>query len=146
MQLLHFAKKYNIKSIATNDSHYVEEDDWKPHDILLCVNTNSQVEEQMRLKFPSPDFYFKTRDEMSKLFGDVPFAVDNTLEIFDKIETPQLKRDILLPNFPLPQGFFTQSDYLKHLVYEGAKRRYGSVSEKVRERLDFELGVIQTMG
>ncbi len=146
MQLLHFAKKYNIKSIATNDSHYVEEEDWKPHDILLCVNTNSQVEEQMRFKFPSPDFYFKTRDEMSKLFGDVPFAVDNTMEIFDKIETPQLKRDILLPNFPLPQGFFTQSDYLKHLVYEGAKRRYGSVSEKVRERLDFELGVIQTMG
>lgn len=145
-QLLVYAKKYGIKTIATNDSHYVEEEDWKPHDILLCVNTNSQIEEQMRFKFPSPDFYFKTKDEMSRLFHDVPEALDNTMEIFSKIEAPQLKRDILLPNFPLPEGFYTQMDYLKHLVYEGAKRRYGNVGEKIRERLDFELGVIQTMG
>lgn len=145
-QLLIFARKYGIKTIATNDSHYVEEDDWKPHDILLCVNTNSQVEEQIRFKFPSPDFYFKTRQEMSALFHDIPEALDNTMEIFSKIEAPQLKRDILLPNFPLPAEFRNQVDYLRHLVYEGAKRRYGSVSEKIRERIDFELDVIRTMG
>lgn len=145
-QLIAFAKKYNIKTIATNDSHYVEEDDWKPHDILLCVNTNSQISEDMRFKFPSPDFFFKTKDQMGQLFHDVPEALDNTLEIFSKIEAPQLKRDILLPNFPLPQGFKNQVEYLKYLVYEGAKKRYGSISEKVRERLDFELGVIHTMG
>jgi DNA polymerase III subunit alpha len=145
-QLLLFAKKYGIKAIATNDSHYIEEDDWKPHDILLCVNTNSQMEAMSRFKFPSADFFFKTQEEMSRLFGDVPEAIDHTMEIFSKIETPQLQRDILLPNFPLPGGFDSQVDYLRHLVYEGAKRRYGTISEVLRERLDYELGVIKNMG
>lgn len=144
--LIGFAKKYNIKTIATNDAHYLEEDDWRPHDILLCVNTNASVEEEKRFKFPSSDFYFKTQDEMSNLFHDVQDAIANTMEIYDKITPPELARDILLPNFPLPPGFNTQSEYLKHLVYEGARVRYGDISEKVRERLDLELGIIAQMG
>lgn len=144
--LIRFARKHNIKLIATNDAHYLEEDDWKPHDILLCVNTNSNIEEEKRFRFPSSDFYFKTQDEMSNLFKDVEEACANTMEIYDKITTPDLARDILLPNFPLPQGFSNQSDYLKHLVYEGAKIRYGEISEQVRERVDLELGIIAHMG
>jgi DNA polymerase-3 subunit alpha len=144
--LIQFAKKYDIKTIVTNDAHYLEEDDWKPHDILLCVNTNSQVAEENRFKFSSSDFYFKTQDEMSRLFHDVQEAVDHTMEIFDKVENLDLARDILLPNFPLPPGFDNQPDYLKHLVYEGAKVRYSTISEKVRERIDLELGIIKQMG
>lgn len=144
--LIGFAKKYNIKLIATNDAHYVEEDDWQPHDILLCVNTNSKVEESKRFKFPSSDFYVKTKDEMSFLFADVPEAVDNTMEIFDKIEKLNLKRDVLLPNFPLPAGFKNQPEFLKHIVYQGAKRRYGELNELTRDRLDLELNIIKNMG
>ena len=143
--LLEFAQKYKIKVICTNDSHYLEEEDWKPHDVLLCVNTNSQIAEESRFKFASSDFFFKTSDEMSKLFEDHPEALANTMEIFDKVETPKLERDILLPNFPLPEGFKDQVEYLTHLVYEGAKHRYSEITEEIRERIDFELQIISNM-
>ena len=145
-KLLEFARKYEVKTICTNDSHYVEEEDWTPHDILLCINTNSLLEEKDRFKFPSPDFYFKTREEMERLFGDVPESLDNTLELFDKVDTLDLARDVLLPAFPLPEGFSSQNDYLRHLTYEGAKKRYGALTEQIRERLDFELSVIAQSG
>jgi DNA polymerase III subunit alpha len=144
--LLGFAKKYNVKTICTNDSHYVEEEDYMPHDILLCVNTNSLLEDTSRFKFPSSDFYFKTQDEMNRLFIDVPQAVDYTQEIFDKIEPLNLTHDVLLPAFPLPQGFATQDDYLRHLTFQGAKRRYGHITPEIEERLNFELNVIKNSG
>ena len=144
--LLRLAKKHNVKVIATNDAHYLEEEDAPAHDILLCVNTNSQVTETERFKFPSNDFYFKTQDEMANLFKDVEAAVDQTIEIYDKITPPQLARDILLPNFPLPEGFNTQKDYLQHIVYQGAKQRYGDISKEAQQRIDLELGIIGQMG
>ncbi len=145
-QLLLFAKKYNVKVIATNDSHYVEEDDWTSHDMLLCINTNSLLEEEKRFKFPSSDFYFKTKEEMGQLFSDVPFALDNTLDIFDKIEPLELARDVLLPAFPLPEGFKNQEDYLRHLTFEGARKRYKTITPAIEERLNFELNVINQSG
>lgn len=145
-QLLAFAKKYNIKVICTNDSHYVEEDDYLPHDILLCINTNSLIEDEKRFRFPSSDFYFKTQEEMNQLFQDVPESVDNTMEIYDKVDTLKLARDILLPAFPMPERFKTQDEYLRHLTYEGAKKRYGTITPDIRERLDFELSVIAQSG
>lgn len=144
--LIGFAKKYNVKIIATNDSHYVEEEDAAPHDILLCVNTGNKKADQERFKFSSSDFYFKTQQEMTSIFTDVPDAIANTMEIYDKIETPQLQRDILLPNFPLPSQFNNQPDYLRHLVYEGSKMRYGEITEVIRERIELELGIIKNMG
>lgn len=144
--LLGFAEKYSIKVICTNDSHYLEEDDWKPHDILLCVNTNNKLLEDNRFKFPSSDFYFKTQSEMATLFKDIPQALDNTMEIFDKVTPPQLERDILLPNFTVPDRFGSQPEYLRHLVYEGAEKRYGEITEVVRERIDHELAIIGDMG
>ena len=84
--LIGFAKKHNVKIIATNDSHYVEEEDYQPHDILLCINTNSLIQEEERFKFPSSDFYFKTQSEMGQLFSDVPQALDHTMEIYSKVE------------------------------------------------------------
>lgn len=145
-KLLELAKKYNVKVIATNDSHYVNEDDWQPHDILLCINTNSLLDEEKRFKFPSSDFFFKTQSEMSVLFQDVPHALDTTMEIFDKIETLSLARDVLLPAFPIPQGFKSQDDYLRHLTFEGARRRYGTITPEIEERLNFELQVIENSG
>ncbi len=144
--LLGFAKKYNIKVICTNDSHYVEEEDYAPHDILLCINTGSLLEEKERFKFPSSDFYFKTQDQMNKLFHDVPQAVDTTMEIYDKIDNLELARDVLLPAYPMPKEFATQDDYLRHLTFEGAKKRYGTITPAIKERLDFELDVIRKSG
>ncbi|WP_236976232.1 DNA polymerase III subunit alpha [Membranihabitans maritimus] len=145
-ELIRLARKYNVKIISTNDSHYVEEEDWKAHDILLCINTGNKAEEESRFKFPSSDFFFKTKGEMEKLFGDIPESMDNTLEIYDKVEPLKLARDILLPAFPVPSQFSNQEDYLRHLTYEGAKIRYKELNEIVRERLDFELSVINGSG
>ncbi len=144
--LLMLAEKHNVKVIATNDSHYVEEEDWFPHDILLCVNTGQKLHEEKRFKFPSSDFYFKTQEQMSNVFKDVPFAIDNTMEIYDKIDKLTLARDILLPAFPLPNGFTTQNQYLRHLTYVGAKKRYGTLTPAITERLDFELQTIANSG
>ncbi len=144
--LLGFAKKYNIKTIATNDVHYVDENDWKPHDILLCVNTNSLIKDENRFKFSSSDYYLKTTGEMQKLFADVPEAVDNTMEIYGKIDSLDLAREVLLPAFPVPQAFKNQEDYLKHLCFLGAKERYGTLTQEIEERLNFELHVINNSG
>ncbi len=145
-ELLKLARKHNVKVIATNDSHYVEEEDWMPHDILLCINTGSLLESDSRFKFPSSDFYFKSQAEMSKIFSDVPESIANTMEIYDKVETLELARDVLLPAFPIPKGFDTQDAFLRHLTYEGAKRRYGDITREISERLDFELDVIRQSG
>ncbi len=165
--LLKFAKKYNVPVIATNDSHYTDQDDANAHDILLCINTGEKqstpgfddfVNDELqyknrRFKFPNNQFYFKTTEEMQQLFHDVPESLDNTNAIVDKVEVLNLKKDILLPAFPLPKEFRTTDDsnlnqwnYLHYLTYEGARKRYSEITEEIRERLDFELFTIKTMG
>jgi len=148
--LLKFSKKYNVPVIATNDSHYVEEEDWNAHDILLCINTgdiqNPKDGVKRSFKFPNSEFFFKTQDQMSTLFSDVPQAIDNTNLIIDKIEPLKLENDVLLPNFAMPAGFTDQDVYLRHLTYEGAKRRYGEITQSIVERLDFELATIKESG
>ncbi len=150
--LIRFAKKYDLKVIATNDSHYMEEDDALPHDILLCVNTGSRLTDPkgygkgMRFAFPNNEFYFKTQAEMGQLFADIPEALDNTNIVVDSIETPKLSRDVLLPNFTMPPEFKTQDEYLHYLTFEGAKRRYPNMTSEIEERLMFELSVIKDSG
>ncbi|TXF86021.1 DNA polymerase III subunit alpha [Neolewinella aurantiaca] len=146
VKLMALAMKHNVKVICTNDSHYVEEEDYLPHDLLLCVNTGSLKEDPTRFSFPSSDFYFKKQVEMANLFHDHPESVANTMEVYDKIEVLTLAQDVLLPNFPMPPEFETQDDYLRHLTYEGAMKRYGEINEVTRERLDFELDVIKASG
>jgi DNA polymerase-3 subunit alpha len=176
--LLKFATKYNVKVIASNDSHYVDQSDFTAHDILLCINTGEKLatpairefaDDDVHLKdkrfaFPNDQFYFKTTAEMSKNFSDLPEAIDNTNEVVSKIELLDLKRNILLPAFPIPDEFKThtkeekigkdvvtpeslnQWEYLKHLTYEGAKKRYSEITEELRDRIEFELFTIKTMG
>ncbi len=141
--LIQFAKKYNIKTIVTNDAHYVNQEDFLPHDILLCVNTASYLEDTKRFKFPSNDFYFKTKAEMNQLFGDVKEAIENTMEVASKIEDLDLMRKVMVPAFPIPQGFNDEYSYLRHLTFEGARKRYGTLSPLIEERLNFELEVIK---
>jgi DNA polymerase-3 subunit alpha len=161
-EILHkWVEKYKVKAIATNDSHYVDVKDYNAHDILLCINTGEKkstptVKEYLddedasgknkRFAFYNDQFYFKTTDEMSRLFVDMPQAIDNTNEIVDKIDLLDLKRDILLPNFPIPSEFLTQDQYLRHLAFEGAKKRYGELTQDLEDRLNFELQTIETMG
>src|SRR4051812_18001163 len=167
LSLLKFAVKHNVKVIASNDSHYTDQDDYHAHDILLCLNTGEkkstpgyddfinddvQVKER-RFKFPNDQFYFKKTTEMKELFNDIPHSIDNTNEVVDKIELLNLKKDILLPNFPIPKEFqqhtdsnLNQWEYLHYLTYEGARTRYSEITEEIRERLDFELFTIKTMG
>ncbi|MBU6340545.1 MAG: DNA polymerase III subunit alpha [Bacteroidetes bacterium] len=158
--LLRWATEYGVKVIATNDSHYIDQKDANAHDILLCINTGEKqatppirefVEEGTVMKngrfaFWNDQFYFKTQAEMIQLFKDVPFAIDNTMEIVDKCEHLKLKKDILLPNFVVPETFASQDDYLRHLTFEGARARYKNISPDIEERLNFELGTIKTMG
>jgi len=158
--LIKWSRKYNVPIICSNDSHYTNQKDYNAHDILLCVNTGEKqstpgyddfvhedaIVKNRRFKFPNDQFYFKTKAEMEKVFSDIPEALENTQMVVDKVEKLELKRDILLPNFPVPVGFDDQWEYLKHLTYEGALKRYGEISEEVRERLDFELFTVKTMG
>lgn len=158
--LLKFAKKYNVKVIATNDSHYVEQDFYNAHDILLCVNTNELQstpsvkdynDEEMSVKgkrfaFYNDQFFFKTTAEMSETFKDLPEAIDNTNEITGKVELLNLKKDIMLPHFALPGGRTDQFEYLYQMTFEGARQKYGTVTPQVEERLHFELDTIKKMG
>ena len=158
--LVRWSKEYNVKMICSNDSHYVDQKDYNAHDILLCINTGEKqstpvikefTEEGSSLKgsrfgFWNDQFYFKTQSEMATLFKDIPEALANTEEIVDKVETLQLKKDILLPAFEVPTNFQTQDDFLTHLTYEGAKERYREITPSIKERLDFELSTIRTMG
>ncbi len=150
--LLKWAKKYNLKVIATNDSHYVEEKDWDAHDTMLCINTGEKKAtpkgdgKGFRFGFPNSEFYFKTQAQMNELFKDVPFAIDNTNDILEKVEKIKLKRDILLPAFPLPKEFTDQNDFLRHLAFKGAQKHYGTITSEVEERINYELEVIQKMG
>ncbi|HUQ96172.1 MAG TPA: DNA polymerase III subunit alpha, partial [Chitinophagaceae bacterium] len=165
--LIKFARKYNVKIIASNDSHYTDQSDFNAHDILLCINTGEKQAtpalrefsdddintKDKRFAFPNDQFYFKNTAEMTKTFADLPEAIDNTNEIVSKVELLNLKRDILLPAFPIPKEFqihenanLNQWEFLKHLTYEGARNRYSEIGEDIRERIDFELFTIKTMG
>ncbi|TAH37946.1 MAG: DNA polymerase III subunit alpha [Bacteroidetes bacterium] len=158
--LLKWAVKYNVKVIASNDSHYVNQEDFNAHDILLCINTGEKQSTPTMKEFSADDdssrgkrfafyndqFYFKKTEEMSVLFSDLPEAIDNTNEIVSKVEPLKLKQDILLPHFSLPENFNSQDDYLYHLTMEGARKRYVEITPEIEERLNFELFTIKTMG
>jgi DNA polymerase-3 subunit alpha len=144
--LLQWAKRYNVKVIATNDSHYVEEKDAEAHDVLLCIQTGSEYNQPNRFKFSGNQFYVKTPEEMHTLFPKLTEALENTQEIVDKTKFELPFGNILLPQYQLPQGFVTEDDYLAYLSYEGAKIRYQGIPPHIQERLNFELQTIKQMG
>jgi len=158
--LLKWAEKYNVKTIATNDSHYIDQKDANAHDILLCINTGEKQATPIikdfadddvsskgkRFAFFNDQFYFKNTQEMTKLFHDVPQAIDNTQEILSKVEHLNLKKEIMLPFYQIPEGFSTQDEYLEHLTWLGAKERYKDLTPEIEDRIRFELFTVKSMG
>jgi DNA polymerase-3 subunit alpha len=146
-QLIELAKRIGAPLLATNDSHYTHRADATAHDALLCVQTGSTLADEKRFRFEGDEHYLKTAVEMRELFAEAPEACDNTLWIAERADVEIEFGNPKLPQFDLPQPFDTAADYLRHLTFEGARERYGEpVPAEVSERLDYELGVISSMG
>ncbi len=163
MTLLKFCQKYDVKYIAANNTFYIDKEDAEAHDILLCVKDGEKKSTPIgrgrgyRYGFPNKEFYFKSQQEMKELFKDLPDAIANIEEIVNKIEVYTLAQDVLLPKFDIPEEFIDPEDdkdggkrgenaFLRHLTYEGAKKRYDEITDEIRERLDFELETIARTG
>jgi DNA polymerase-3 subunit alpha len=163
--LIEFSRKHKVKIVATNNAYYLEKKDANAHDILLCVKDGEKQSTPIgrgrgyRYGLPNQEYYFKTEAEMKELFQDLPEAIYNIQEIINKVESFVLHRDVLLPKFAIPHEFQDTRDledggngkrgennYLRHLTYEGAKKRYKEITEEIQERLDFELATIERTG
>ncbi|MGI8794196.1 MAG: DNA polymerase III subunit alpha [Acidimicrobiales bacterium] len=146
-QLIEVAKRIKAPLLATNDSHYTHREDHVAHDALLCVQTGSNIDDPNRLKFEGDQHYLKSAMEMRSLFRDYPEACDNTLWIAERASVEIEFGKPTLPTFAIAEGYTDDSDYLRGLTYEGARRRYGaSLPDEVVDRLDYELRVIAEMG
>ena len=161
--LVQLARKHEVKIVATNNTYYLNQTDAQAHDVLLCVKDNELVETPkgkgrgFRYGLENDQYYFKSTEEMVSLFADLPEAILNVEEIIGKCEPYPLAREVLLPAFDIPTEFISPEDaldggkrgenaFLRHLTYEGAKERYGEITDEIKERLDFELEVIAKTG
>jgi DNA polymerase-3 subunit alpha len=161
--LLALAKKHQVKVVATNNTFYINKEDANAHDILLCVRDGEKQTTPIgrgrgyRYGLPNQDYFFKSAEEMKKLFHDCPEAISNISEIVSKIEIYSLAREVLLPKFDIPNDFLIAEDeadggkrgensYLKHLTFKGAERRYDEITPEIQERIDFELTTIENSG
>ena len=157
--LIALAHKYGVKLIATNDAHFVNEEDAEAHDRLICLSTNHFVNDVNRMHYTKQE-WLKTPEEMAEIFADIPEALENTQEIVDKIEVYNIDHGPIMPKFDIPSSFGNEEDYpdrlafesayLRHLTMEGAKQRYGEErlanDEVLKERIEFELNTIISMG
>ncbi len=143
--LCEVAQAAGLKTIATNDFHYLTKEDARAQDIMLCIGTGSLVNETNRMKFENDEFYMKTEEEMRAALADFPEACDNTVEVAEKVNV-ELERDSILPRFPLPEGE-TEESWFRKRVQEGLERRYGTpVPAEAQERADYEMSVIIQQG
>ncbi|MBQ3118456.1 MAG: DNA polymerase III subunit alpha [Clostridia bacterium] len=142
--IIRLANEYNIGLVATNDVHYIEKDDAKYQDLLMCIQTNRKVSDTDRMAFETDEFYLKSEEEMNELFGAIPETISNTEKIAEKCNVTFEFGVLKLPQYDVPDGM-TSYEYLKQLCEEGLTRRYGE-NREAKERLDFELDVIRSMG
>ncbi len=146
--LLQLGKRYDAKYIATNDVHYINQKDARFQDILLAIQTGALMTDPNRFRMSVESFYLRSPEEMASLFAGIPEALANTLEIADRCEVDLNSKGYHLPRFPVPAGY-TAETYLRELCEEGLRRRYGEARARdplLRERLEYELGVIHEMG
>ncbi|MEG1583564.1 MAG: DNA polymerase III subunit alpha, partial [Anaerovorax sp.] len=134
-----------IPFVATNDVHYIRQEDAKAHDILMCIQTGKTVDDENRMRFPNDQFYLKSEEEMAKLFTHMPEAISNTALIAERCNVEFEFGKIHLPEFVAPQGKDNQV-YLRELCQQGMQYRYGRVTEELQERLAYELNTIESMG
>ena len=143
--LVELTKELNVKLVCSNNCHFIDEDDAEALDRLYCLAADKDLDDPKR-KLCTKQEWLKTRGEMNSVFSDMPAALSNTLEILDKVELYGIENDILLPIYPIPSDFVSEADYLVHLAYLGAKKKYGEIlPESVKERLDYELDIINSM-
>ncbi len=142
------ARELDLPLVATNDAHYAKHEHWEAHDIHICLGTGKDRDDPNRLRYATPEFYFKSQDDMYTLFKDYPDALENTRKIADSIDLELPMGDYHLPSFPIPEEAPSHDpdQYLKHLCEEGVRNLYGGISEDLQGRLDHELDVIQKMG
>jgi DNA polymerase III subunit alpha len=151
--LLRFAAKYGVKYFAANEVFYVDKEEANAHDVLLCIKEGEFKSTPIgygrghRLGLANNEFYFKSQEEMKSIFRDLPEAIETVNEIVDKIESYTLERNVLLPKFDIPKEFETEDDYLRHLTYIGAQKKYGEgLTQAITDRIDFELETIKKTG
>jgi DNA polymerase-3 subunit alpha len=145
-QVIELAKEMNVPLVLTNDCHYLHQEDHEAHDILLCIQTQKTFDDPQRMRYNTQELYFKSAEEMKKLFPDHPEAYENTLRIADKIDL-ELKYDhFLLPEIETPPEYPDMGSYLRALCEEAAKEKYPDMTPEIRERIDFELDVIHRTG
>ncbi len=144
--LLQLSARTGIPLVATNDIHYTNAEDANAQDVLLCIGTNKKRNEKERLRFGGPEFYMKTQEEMWKIFGEVPEALNNTLAVAEQCALDIDLPGPLLPDYDYPQEFTTPDAYLEHLTFQGLAERYPNYSEEIRKRAEYELDVIIKMG
>ena len=144
--ILELAEEMDVKVIATNDVHFLNKEDADAHDILICLNTGKDYDDEKRMRYTKQE-WLKTPEEMFELFGDIPEVLANTMEVADKIEEYELNSKPIMPDFPLPEGFDDEGEYLRYLTIEGAKKRYGDpIPPETLDRINFELDTIIGMG
>lgn len=145
-QLMRLSQEIGIDLVATNDVHYTYAEDEKPHDILLCLQTGKKLADEDRMRYEGGQYYVKSKEEMAALFPYAPEALENTQKIADRCHVEIEFGVTKLPKFDVPEGF-TSWEYLNKLCFDGLKRRYGEDPDPALvERLNYELGVIKSMG
>ncbi len=144
-QLVKLSKELDIPMVATNDVHYVRQEDAEAHDVLLAIQTATTIDDEKRMRFPNDQFYLKSEDEMRKIFAYAPEAIENTHKIAMECNVEFIFGDYHLPEFIPPEGL-TNAQYLRQLCRKGLAQRYDRVTEELQERLDYELSVIENMG
>ena len=157
--LIEFSKKYNVKTIAANDVFYINKEDSTAHDILLCIKQGEFKSTPIgrgrgkRSGFKNDEYYFKSQEEMKNLFSDIPESINNISEVIDKVEVYELERKVVLPKYQVPSEFDKggeitnkQTEYLRKITLDGAKKKYKKISDELRERIDFEINTIKNTG
>ena len=144
-ELIKISEELNFPLTVSNDVHYLDRDDAKSHDVLLCIQTGKTINEENRMKFPSDEFYLKSPDEMAALFPENKDALENTIKIANRCNVDIKFHEQHLPEFTVPKGY-THEDYLKKLATEGMYARYENVTDNIKERFDFEFNTIKNMG
>ena len=144
-QLLRMSEETGIELVCTNDCHYTRAEDADAHDILLCIQTGKKVSDENRLRYEGGQYYVKSEEEMAALFPYARQALDNTQKIADRCQVEIRFHELKLPKYEVPEGF-TSWTYLQKLCYDGAERLYHPVTQEIRDRLEYELNTIRTMG
>ena len=146
-RLIGLSRELGIPLVATNDAHYLKQEDSYNHEILLCIQTAKKMTDSDRMRFETNEFYIKTPEEMADYFSSVPEAIENTVKIADKCNFDFEFGVTKLPNYDVPKEFSSHEEYFRKLTWDGIKERYGeNYNETVKQRAEYELGIISRMG